>query len=293
MPNYKTHSIHIEKVLPYIDKRIELDKEDLKIFSFGPDSLALLDSKTFNAQHLNKAKAFFEHLIRTIKIARLRENKEMIAFLYGQLEHYALDTTFHPYINYVMPYIPNNYMVNPHSTFELWLDDYFANKYNVKEKKYYSKKGIKHKYVRALIDYVYKKVYKCHYASNKYDAGINAFIALENARKSDDKIIPTLSKTFGISDIAYDDVNRIKPFLNTDRDSWYNPFSLEEHHESLNELWNKSVELYMQIIEDVNKYLYDGKELKNSLIDNDLSYDTGLNSQSIILTKNINKEVQS
>ena len=48
MPTYKTHAIHITKCNDYIDKRIDLDLEDLKAFSFGPDSLVFTDPITFN-----------------------------------------------------------------------------------------------------------------------------------------------------------------------------------------------------------------------------------------------------
>ena len=276
MPDYKTHSIHAEKVLPFLDKRIDIDKEDLKVFSFGPDCLAVSDMAAFNIQHDKNSKYFFECLLRTVKLCKYQDNKEIIAFLYGQLEHFILDSTFHPYIYYVTPSMPRYYIANSHMTFELWLDDYFLNKYKSNEKDNYSKHNITHKLTRDFINYVYKKIYGCKHASEKYDLGINAFLTLENARKDNNQLIPNISRILGISDISYYDSKRIHPYLNTDRDVWYNPFNLEEHHESLNELWNKSVELYLQIVEDVNRFLYDDKELKNSIINGNLSYDTGL-----------------
>ena len=93
-----------------------------------------------------------------------------------------------------------------------------------------------------------------------------------------DAVIPEISHKLGISDIRYNIISRIKPFLNMNRDTWYNPYNLDEHHESINEVWNKSVELYLEVIEEVNAYLYDGKELKSHILDKDLSYDTGLPS---------------
>ena len=173
----------------------------------------------------------------------------MMAFLYGQLEHFILDSTFHPYIYYIMSTIPQKYMANTHMTFELWLDDYFSNKYNIDDINYYSIFGIKSKQVRNIIDFVYKTIYRCYYASNKYNFGINLFIALENARKDKNNIIPNITKTFGICDMSYNDIER----------------------------WNKSIELFLEIVEDINGYLYDDKELKNSILENNISYDTGLN----------------
>ena len=296
MPNYKTHSIHSDKVFPYLDKRIDIDKEDLKVFSFGPDSLAFSDVRAFNEQHDMNSKSFFECLLYLIKTHKYYTNKEMIAFLYGQIEHFILDITFHPYIYYVTPSMKNQYLTDNHANFELWLDDYFMNKYGIKDKNYFSRYGIRNKYMRVIIDYVYRTIYNCLYASNKYDLGINMFLKIEDARTADDKIISSLSKAFRISDISYDDVKRIEPYLNKERTIWYNPFTLESHKESLNELWNKSVELFLQTIEDVNKYLYDGRELRNSLVNQNISYDTGIDcniKKRILACKCPNKEVQS
>ncbi len=293
MPNYKTHSIHSEMVLPYIDKRIYIDKELLKIFSFGPDALVFSDIRTFDNQHNKDSKLFFECLIKTIKMCNYQYDNEIMAFLYGQLEHFILDSTFHPYIFYVTPSIRKKYLLDNHANFELWLDDYFMEKYDKRDKKYYSKRFCQNLKLRSIIDYVYRQIYSCYYASNKYSFGTDVLLTLENAR-SNDKVIPVITKKLGISDISYDKLSRINPFLNTNRDEWYNPFTLEKHKESINELWNKSVELYMQVIEDVNGYLYDNKEYKNSIIDNDLSYDTGLpacRKKTILVTKYINKEV--
>lgn len=293
MPDYKTHSIHSEMVLPYIDKRIDIDTELLKIFSFGPDTLVFSDVRTFNNQHNKYSKLFFECLIKTIKIRDYQYDSEIIAFLYGQLEHFILDSTFHPYIFYITPSMRNNYLLDDHTNFELWLDDYFMDKYNKRDKKYYSKRFCQNLKLRSLIDYVYRQIYKCDYASKKYEFGTNVLLTLENAR-SNDKVIPTIAKKLGISDISYNELSRINPFLNMDRDVWYNPFTLESHKESIDEIWNKSIELYMQVIEEVNEYLYGNKEYKISIIDNDLSYDTGLpanREKKLLVTKYFNKGV--
>lgn len=292
MPNYKTHSIHSDKVFPYINKRIYIDKEKLKIFSFGPDPLVFSDVKTFNLQHNKNSKLFFECLIKTIRLCKYQYNDEIIAFLYGQLEHFILDSTFHPYIFYTTSGMQRKYLTDQHLNFELWLDDYFIQKYNIQDKNYYKKFSASME-LKSLVDYVYKSVYNCYYARRKYEFGTDILLLFENTRIND-KVIPEISKKLGIGDISYNEIERIYPFLNKDRDVWYNPFSLEDYHESINEIWNKSVELYLEVIEDVNSYLYDNKELKSSILDKDLSYDTGLPSdipKKLLVSKRISKEV--
>ena len=98
MPTYKTHAIHIAKCNNYIDKRINLDLEDLKTFAIGPDSLVFTDPIAFNLQHNKDSRFFFRYLMNEIKQQHELDNPELISFLYGQLSHFILDTTFHPYI---------------------------------------------------------------------------------------------------------------------------------------------------------------------------------------------------
>lgn len=287
MPNYKTHSIHAEKVYPFLDKRINIDKEKLKIYSFGPDCLVFSDFKTFNKQHDKLSKKFFECLLKTIRLCDLEYNSEVMTFVYGQLEHFILDSTFHPYVSYNSSLLKKRYLADQHLTFELWLDDYFMNKYGVDDKNYYQNLTIEDTRLKSLIDYVYREVFNCQNASSKYNFGIAILSLLEKTRMND-PIIPNISNALGIGDIRYNHLSRITPYLNKERKIWFHPFNKTKHHESINEIWNKSVELYLEVIEDINAYLYDGnKELKSSILDKDLSYDTGLPSESekkLILT---------
>ena len=58
MPSYKTHSIHGEIVLDNMEPKIEIQKEDIKTFCIGPDSLIATDHKTFKKQHSYNVKAY-------------------------------------------------------------------------------------------------------------------------------------------------------------------------------------------------------------------------------------------
>ena len=124
MPSFKTHSIHGELLLPIMDNQVEISKEDLKSFCIGPDSIILTDYKTFNYQHANKTKQYFYTLIDTIKEKRLLDNSEVMAFLYGQLDHFALDSIMHPLIYYMTENIKSKFKIIPHGLIESWIDDY-------------------------------------------------------------------------------------------------------------------------------------------------------------------------
>ena len=68
-------------------------------------------------------------------------------------------------------------------------------------------------------------------------------------------------------------------FLNRERKTWFHPINGERHNESLRELWNNSVSTYIETIEEVNKYLYDGRAFKCRMIDSNYSYDTALSCE--------------
>lgn len=273
MPTYKTHAIHITKCNDYIDKRIELNPEDLKVFSFGPDSLVFTDPVVFNAQHNRDSKYFFMFLMSIIKNENGLENPELISFLYGQISHYILDYSFHPYVYYLTGNMKINQIIDPHMQLELWLDNYIMDKYGIYDKDFFSKSRIDDPKTRRIIDYVYLSVFKCLFASNKYDIGINALKSFESNRFSEKH--PKIADFVG--DITYEKKKKmIEWFLNRDRKTWLQPFSGEEHKESLRELWNNAVALYIEAIEDVNRYLYDGKALNNKILESNSSYDTAL-----------------
>ena len=145
MPSFKTHSIHGELVLPGIDKKTEINKEDIKSFCIGPDAMAITDSKTFNYQHANRTRRFFCTLINLIKRKKLLENSEVMAFLYSQIDHFVLDSTMHPLIYYMTENIKPRHVLKPHALIENWIDDYTCLKYKRKQLGYYRKWLIQNK----------------------------------------------------------------------------------------------------------------------------------------------------
>ena len=275
MPTYKTHAIHITKCNDFIDKRIDLNLEDLKSFSFGPDSLAFTDPFVFNMQHNKDTRYFFRYLLSAIKNENETENPELISFLYGQISHYILDLTFHPYVNYLTHNMKLNKMVNPHMQLEFWIDNYMMNKYGIHNKDFISKTKIDDPKAREIIDDVYLKVYKCILASRKYDLGMNVFKSLESNRFNERS-----KKIQAIADLTYEKRTKmLEWFLNRERKTWLHPINGEKHNESLRELWNNSVALYLETIEEVNKYLYDGKTFNCKILDSNYSYDTALSCE--------------
>ena len=106
MPSYKTHAIHGEMILPEINNRVEINKEDLKSFCMGPDALIVTDYRLFELQHIKSTRKYFKTLIKLIKENKLQDNSEVMAFLYGQLDHFILDMIMHPLIYYMTNEMP-------------------------------------------------------------------------------------------------------------------------------------------------------------------------------------------
>lgn len=293
MPNYKTHSIHGEMVLPSINsinKRVNISKEDIKSFCLGPDALVVTDYKTFDISHANNTRSFFCTLIREIKKRGLQGDPETMAFLYGQIDHFVLDLTIHPLIYYMTEGIKQTRLMAPHALVENWIDDYTSIKSKRNQLLYYRKWVIRNRNLISLITDVYNEVYGATYEGYKYSLGMIATSLYDTfARRNLIGVAPLVASVSNLGDIFYrKDYNRALPYLNLERDIWLNPETGEEYRESFDDLWKKSVEDSLETIDDVNRCIYQGKPLTNPLIAKDLSCNTGLsckNGQKLIHVK--------
>lgn len=278
MPSYKTHSIHGEVILPDINSKVRINKENLKTFCMGPDAMSIADYKTFDYQHGHKTKEFFTTFLDKIKQKDLQDNSEVMAFLYGQLDHFVLDAIMHPLICYMTQDIERTTMITPHALIELWIDDYIVKKYNKNQLLYYHKPFIEDKELMNMIDELYKEVYDSRYQSVKYNIGMCLTMLFDTlARTNLIGIAPLVIKLAKTGDFRYKkDLERVIPYLNQNHDIWLNPETGEQYDLSFMDLWDKSIEVSLQTITDVNGYIYLDKPLNNFFITNDISYNSGL-----------------
>lgn len=278
MPSYKTHAIHGEMILPSINNRIEINKEDLKAFCMGPDALILTDYKLFELQHIRSTRKYFKTLIKLIKDNKLQDNSETMAFLYGQLDHFILDMIMHPLIYYMTENLPKEHLMEPHGIVENLIDDYVVQKFDRNDEFYYHKVTISDRKLIKLVNDAYYKVYHSKNISFKYSMGmilINIYDSLIRRDKS--FLAKSVMKLINFGDVSYhNDYKRVLPYLNLEHNLWLNPETGEESHASFDNLWEKASEVALETIQDVNMYLYQDKKLKNSIINNDTSFNTGL-----------------
>ncbi|MBP5407713.1 MAG: zinc dependent phospholipase C family protein [Bacilli bacterium] len=278
MPSYKTHAIHGEILLPNINKQIDINKEDLKSFCMGPDALILTDYRLFEMQHVKSTRRYFKTLIKLIKHNKLQDNSEVMAFLYGQLDHFILDMIMHPLIYYMTDNLPKDHFMNPHGIVENLIDDYVVQKFDRNDDVYYHKVTISDRKLIKLVNDAYYKVYKTKNISLKYSIGmilINIYDSL--IRRDKLFLAKSIMKLINFGDVSYhSDYKRVLPYLNLNHELWLNPETGEESYESFDNLWERANEIALETIQDVNMYLYQDKKLKNPIIMNDTSFNTGL-----------------
>ena len=279
MPSYKTHSIHGELVFNDMEKRIDLDLEDLKSFSMGPDTLILPDKKAFDIAHKYRVRDYFEMILKRIKEEKLLDNKEVMAFLYGQLDHFILDAITHPLIYYMTEGEKSTHKIKPHGLCEMWIDDYIMNLYDTWELFYYKKKKINDSKLKSIITDVYSNIYNVHDAGNSYEKGIKAMALFDSLiRRNLIGIVPLATFLANTGDIISRKNNsRVEDYINSERGIWYNPETLEMFNDSFFDLFIKAKDISLETIEDVNRYLYDDRLLTTPFIICNISYNTGIN----------------
>ena len=277
MPNYKTHSIHSELVLNNVKSRVNIRKDNLKKFAFGPDSLITTDYNLFDYQHSHNTRDYFETLLKIIKNNKYHDDSKVMSFLYGQLDHFALDLVMHPLIYYMTEDMTSKYMVKPHALIENWIDDYIMQKYNKKEENYYVNNSYMSEELKKTIDELYLKIYKRNKMSSKYIKGINNITGFDKVRFSKSKFLRNIAERLKIGNIFYNrDYARVVKYLNLEKENITNPVTGELCNDSFEDLWNKSIDISSELIEDANDYIYKDKELNNYYIKNNISYNTGL-----------------
>ena len=88
---------------------------------------------------INKENKEKKHFNSFENLNKLQDNNEVMAFLYGHLDHFILDLTVHPLIYYMTGDKEQEFKFNYHALVEMWMDDYVMKKHHIDEKQYYHK----------------------------------------------------------------------------------------------------------------------------------------------------------
>jgi hypothetical protein len=145
---------------------------------------------------------------------------------------------------------------------------------------YYHNNPILDKELREIIDSSYEKIYQCKNVSTKYELGARNLLLFDNIRFSDNKLLKKVCNTLKLGDFFYNRTShRVRPFLNLNHKIITNPVTGVEFKSSFNDLWEESIMVASELIEDVDRYLYLDRPLNNYYINGNISYNTGLPCQ--------------
>lgn len=316
MPSSNTHNFFCNDVYGNINKNIQYKLKDninyFRVFGQGPDPYFFYNfhltrrSKTvYKINQLMQHSKVNEHFVRLINYINentFYDNGQVIAYLYGQICHFVLDSTVHPFIIYCSGIYdekkPETYKYNGlHEEIEYYIDCYLIfkrEKILPKNYKVYKKIfniGKFNKALSATIDTVVKDVYDFDNASKIYYKSIMDMKKFYHVFNYDRFGI----KKFVYSIMDYLCINRcvkkkelsfhVDPmskldYLNKDKNIWNHPCDVNEKYNlCFDELYADALDKAKNIINEIDEML------KNRKIDNEfieelfgnLDYGTGKN----------------
>lgn len=313
MPATVTHAFFSLDVWNKLDKKDQLLEKDnlikLKMFSQSMDPMMFYNIESFRRGktmrkfqyyfHTTDTQKFFIHLCRYIKDHNLNKNPEILAFLYGFICHYVLDSITHPYIIYKSGVMDKKkketYRYNQlHAYMETFLDcEVIRKKTNKNPYKFrldqfcFDNQPFSLE-LNSLIDSVFYDVFKLNNMSKIYFQSLRQMKRFLRRYRYDQfgvklfgyQIIDlfTSRSTFKFKALSYHYPDQYRDyFLNYSHSIWYNPVNPNfSSHDSFFDLYDQAVKEACFIIQKVNLYL-NGKDIKLEYIFKNKSYLSGLN----------------
>ena len=314
MPSLITHDIFAKEVYNNLPDKIKNTFKDEKLiyqtfaqshdylFYYKSPNIAL-SRKVYRIGkigHRRNTQDYLLNIIRLIQEFHLQLYQPDIAYLFGAITHYVLDSTCHPFIFYKTGvYDPKKKIKSQmkykglHALMERNIDAYYYKKYYKKEFKYcnVSKDIIGNPKLSIdlinLINMTYKKTY------NEENVGIYYYKGIKNAKRIyslfiNDKhrikynlynFIDKLTKNkFGYLHAFPTSNIPNKDYLNLNHQKWNHPCIKEEiHTESFEDLYDLSIKKCTKIITEVYKVLYEKKDINSlKMVIPNVSYSTNL-----------------
>ena len=303
MPSSVTHKLFSDDVFNKLDKKtknsILNSINEYNVFAQGPDPYFFYDFHlTRRSKEIGKINTAMQHslinkhfssLINSINQKGYYSNSMVMAYLYGQICHFVLDSVCHPYIVYntgkFYPDDKDTFKYNGlHEEMEYYIDCYLIYKrLNIKPKDYktYIELFPKMKFnneIKDVIDTVSYEVYgfkdvslkylksikdmkKFYYVFNYDKYGIKKFVYSIMDLLCSKKIIRKKELSFHINPLekVY--------YLNNEKDNWCHPCVKDEiYNYSFLELYDMAIDKAVNIISIIDKMLSD-KKIDNNKIE--------------------------
>jgi len=309
MASTVTHAYFILDVYDRLDiqtKRLLLDeKAMLKVAAQGMDPFFFYRIMSFGRGkrirefgtffHDNLCFEYFETLISYIKYNGYAANPQVMAFLYGALSHYILDSNIHPYVIYKTgvfdPHNPDTFRYNMlHEEVESMLDAYFiALREHQLPGKFRADTFCLEKIefspvLKEVIDFTFKEVFDVHHMTKFYTRALqdmrHFFYIFRydpyHFKKTFYRIVDFLSPPHfrRKTPLSYDLKIQYK-YFNQEHKVWYHPTSKKIRKKtSLLDIYTSSLSECVQTIHKIQDFIYEDQgDLKTIL--KDVSYSTG------------------
>ena len=248
--------------------------------------------------HRHKSYDFFSTLVNYIKYNHYQYHPEVIAFLYGMLSHYVLDSTIHPYVIYRTGEYDkkdkNTYRYNQlHGEMESYFDNYLV---MIREHKKPHKFKC-HEFcfnvdtlspdLIEVMDFTYREVFGLDKFHTYYLKGISQMRFFFRVFRYDPIGWKRLS--FSLIDLVcpksllrkaplsyHMKMHKYTWFLNLEHKKWYNPTDKRTHStKSLLELYTEALSKTVTMIEEINQFFYYDKKINLKKVLGNQSYVTG------------------
>lgn len=312
MPATVTHAFFAIDVYQNLRKgdKLLVNKEfnRLKMFGQSTDSMMFYNIESLkkgkklrqfqNFFHTNYSQKFFVKLCKTIKLQNLQNDQDVLAFLYGFICHYVLDSIVHPFVVYKTGVMDKNDKTtfkynNLHSYMETYIDNYMIlqktnhKPYNFRLDKFCFDTRCFSNSLNNVIDVVFDDVFNIKNMSKIYYKSLKQMKSFLRKYRYD---------RFGIKKIGYRGIDLFtsksffkfdvlsyhyfpdnkKYFLNTNHNIWYNPINHNiSSNDSFDDLYKKSIKEAVYIIKCVNDYFNDKNIVLEEVFTNK-SYLSGL-----------------
>lgn len=283
-------------------------KEDLKFFAQNTDVLFFYNITNFKkgkkirefgyrSQKI-KTYEFFSTLINYIKYNDHQYNPQVMAYLYGMLSHYVLDSTVHPFIIYKTGNFnkkdKETYKYNHlHNEMESYFDNYLLtiregmNPHKFKCYQFCFNVDSFDKELIEVMDFTYQEVFHIHNFHEYYFKAMKQMKFFYRVFRYDP--IGYKKAFYGLVDfvspksflrkvpLSYHISKKgKKAFLNLEHKRWYNPTDKRtKSNESILELYTKALGKTSHMIQEINQYLYYDKKINLKKVIGNLSYETG------------------
>ncbi len=328
MPASVTHAyfaMDLYYQLPIGLKKLLMDeKGKLRMFSQSMD--AMFFYRIFTPQkgkrirefghffHENESQTFFINLVNYIKYNGYYQKADVMAFLYGMIAHYILDSTMHPFIIYQTGIFDQRKKEtakyrNLHDEAETLLDLAMikerekGNPYAFRIDQFcFDQEPFSHE-LKEVIDYAFKETFDVHEMSKFYSRALKDmrhFLRLFRYDRTGIKRIGytlieifTLRKTFHFHVLSYHlSLKKRNTYRNLEHNTWNHPGRKQEKHTtSFDDLYEMAQKKAINTITSVNDYLQNKKRTDLKKVFPNTSYTTGKDCHKKIILKYIKEDL--